>query len=145
MSKKLLIADQVAPLADRLFDGANTVQFGAAWLGTLAYSIQLYFDFSGYSDMAVGLGLMLGFRFPLNFLSPYRRGISGEVLAQSRFQRLTPPTQSAYSVSPHQLPHLQNHQPLDPDQEKPQFYLLRFFPSTDPVFLLFLRDIQPEL
>lgn len=72
MSKKLLIADQVAPLADRLFDGAGGMQFGAAWLGTLAYSIQLYFDFSGYSDMAVGLGLMLGFRFPLNFLSPYK-------------------------------------------------------------------------
>ncbi|NNF62182.1 MAG: MBOAT family protein [Gammaproteobacteria bacterium] len=72
MSKKLLIADQVAPLADRLFDGTGVVQFGAAWLGTLAYSVQLYFDFSGYSDMAVGLGLMIGFRFPLNFLSPYK-------------------------------------------------------------------------
>ena len=72
MSKKLLIADQVAPLADRLFDGSGTLQFGAAWMGSLAYSVQLYFDFSGYSDMAVGLGLMLGFRFPLNFLSPYK-------------------------------------------------------------------------
>jgi alginate O-acetyltransferase complex protein AlgI len=72
MSKKLLIADQVAVVADRLFDGTGVVQFGAAWFGTLAYTIQLYFDFSGYSDMAVGLGLMLGFRFPLNFLSPYK-------------------------------------------------------------------------
>ena len=72
LSKKLLIADRVAPLADRLFDGTGPMQAGAAWCGSLAYTIQLYFDFSAYSDMAVGLGLMLGFRFPLNFLSPYK-------------------------------------------------------------------------
>jgi alginate O-acetyltransferase complex protein AlgI len=72
LSKKLLIADKVAPLADRLFDGSGPVQAGAAWAGSLAYTMQLYFDFSAYSDMAVGLGLMLGFRFPLNFISPYK-------------------------------------------------------------------------
>ena len=72
LSKKLLIADRVAPLADRLFDGSGPMQAGTAWLGSLAYTVQLYFDFSAYSDMAVGLGLMLGFRFPLNFISPYK-------------------------------------------------------------------------
>lgn len=77
LSKKLLIADQVAPVANTLFDGTGVVQMGAAWAGTIAYTIQLYFDFSGYSDMAIGLGLMLGFRFPINFLSPYKsRSIS---------------------------------------------------------------------
>ena len=44
---------------------------GAVWLGVIAYTIQIYFDFSGYSDMAVGLGLMFGFRFPENFRRPY--------------------------------------------------------------------------
>lgn len=72
LSKKLLIADRVAPLADRIFDGSGPVQMGAAWAGSLAYTIQLYFNFSAYSDMAIGLGLMLGFRFPINFLSPYK-------------------------------------------------------------------------
>ena len=77
LSKKLLIADRVAPVANTLFDGSGVVQMGAAWVGAMAYSIQLYFDFSGYSDMAIGLGLMLGFRFPINFLSPYKsRSIS---------------------------------------------------------------------
>ncbi len=72
LAKKMLIADNVAPLADRLFDGTGVVETGFAWLGSLAYTVQLYFDFSGYSDMAVGLGLMLGFRFPVNFDSPYK-------------------------------------------------------------------------
>lgn len=44
----------------------------SAWIGTLAYTFQIYFDFSGYSDMAIGLGLMMGFRFPINFNQPYR-------------------------------------------------------------------------
>jgi len=44
---------------------------GQAWLGSLAYAFQIYFDFSGYSDMAIGLGLMMGFRFPENFNAPY--------------------------------------------------------------------------
>jgi alginate O-acetyltransferase complex protein AlgI len=51
----------------------------AAWLAAFAYSIQIYFDFSGYSDMAIGLGLLLGFRFPENFRSPYLARSMGEV------------------------------------------------------------------
>jgi alginate O-acetyltransferase complex protein AlgI len=70
-AKKILIADQVAPLADAAF-GLQAPGLVAAWTGVLAYAVQIYFDFSGYSDMAIGLGLMLGFRFPSNFLSPYR-------------------------------------------------------------------------
>ncbi len=68
--KKVMIADTVAPIADMMFAQANP-SFSEAWLGILAYSIQLYFDFSGYSDMAIGLGLMMGFRFIENFNHPY--------------------------------------------------------------------------
>ncbi|MEJ2754857.1 MAG: MBOAT family O-acyltransferase, partial [Gammaproteobacteria bacterium] len=68
--KKVFIADSIAPLADTLF--ALDAPSGAdAWLGMLAYAAQLYFDFSGYSDMAIGLGLMMGFRFVENFNQPY--------------------------------------------------------------------------
>jgi alginate O-acetyltransferase complex protein AlgI len=74
--KKTLIADRVAPLADAVF-GQEAPGLAAAWTGAVAYAVQIYFDFSGYSDMAIGLGLMLGFRFPANFVSPYRaRGIT---------------------------------------------------------------------
>lgn len=70
LAMKLLIADNVAPLADRVF--ALTNPTGAeAWLGAVAYSIQLLFDFAGYSAMAIGLGLMIGFRFIENFDNPY--------------------------------------------------------------------------
>ena len=72
LAKKLWIADSLAPMADRLFDGSGSVGAADAWIGSLAYTFQLYFDFSGYSDMALGLGLLLGFRFPINFDSPYR-------------------------------------------------------------------------
>lgn len=70
-AKKVLIADAAGELVDDVYalDAPGAL---AAWGGAVAYSVQLYFDFSGYSDMAVGLGLMLGFRFPANFLSPYR-------------------------------------------------------------------------
>ncbi|WP_426035900.1 MBOAT family O-acyltransferase [Cypionkella sp. TWP1-2-1b2] len=70
LGKKVLLADTIAPLADIAF---NTPDPSAAlsWLGSLAYMMQLYFDFSGYSDMAVGLGLMMGFRFRKNFDMPY--------------------------------------------------------------------------
>lgn len=68
--KKVLIADGVASLADRAFASAAP-SAADAWLGALAYTVQLYFDFSGYSDMAVGLGLMMGFRFMENFNHPY--------------------------------------------------------------------------
>lgn len=70
LAKKVLIADTLAPIADRCFaDGS--LGFGDAWVGALAYTFQLYFDFSGYSDMAIGLGSMLGLRFPANFNAPY--------------------------------------------------------------------------
>jgi alginate O-acetyltransferase complex protein AlgI len=72
LAKKVLIADSVAPIADAAF-GSDLAQLGpgAAWLGIAAYTIQIYFDFSGYSDMAIGLGTMLGFDFPENFRRPY--------------------------------------------------------------------------
>lgn len=67
---KVLIADSVAPLADAAFAVAVPT-FVDAWLGTVAYTIQLFFDFSGYSTMAIGLALMIGFKFPENFNDPY--------------------------------------------------------------------------
>lgn len=67
---KVLIADSVAPLAEAAF-ALSTPTFVDAWLGTTAYTIQLFFDFSGYSSMAIGLGLMVGFVFPQNFNDPY--------------------------------------------------------------------------
>jgi len=71
LAKKVILADGVALLAPRAFDAA-TPDLVSAWAGTLGYAMQIYFDFSGYSDMAVGLGLMLGFRLPQNFNSPYK-------------------------------------------------------------------------
>nr|WP_245295078.1 MBOAT family protein [Pararhizobium antarcticum] len=70
LAKKVLIADSVAPIADAIFAKADPT-FVEAWLGAIAYSTQLYFDFSGYSSMAVGLGMMMGFRFIENFQFPY--------------------------------------------------------------------------
>jgi D-alanyl-lipoteichoic acid acyltransferase DltB (MBOAT superfamily) len=69
--KKVLVADSVAHIADAAFALPHP-NFADAWLGALAYTVQLYFDFSGYSDMAIGLGLMIGFRFVENFDQPYR-------------------------------------------------------------------------
>lgn len=72
LGKKVLIANQVAILADGAFALAGAERTaGAAWLGVIAYALQIYFDFSGYSDMALGLGRMLGFTFPENFTHPY--------------------------------------------------------------------------
>ena len=72
LAKKVLVANQVALLADKAFAlGTDEVTFGAAWIGTLAYTLQIYFDFSGYSDMAIGLGKMFGFEFLENFNYPY--------------------------------------------------------------------------
>ncbi|TBR39444.1 MULTISPECIES: MBOAT family O-acyltransferase [Dyella] len=68
--KKVLIADAIAPLANSAF-ALTHPHTADAWLGALAYTAQLYFDFSGYSDMAIGLGLMMGFRFVENFNQPY--------------------------------------------------------------------------
>jgi len=75
LCKKLLLADQVAPFANAVFDGAAAgAAIGAAlaWIGALAYTLQLYFDFSGYSDMALGIALLFGLRLPLNFNSPLK-------------------------------------------------------------------------
>lgn len=72
MSKKVLIANQVAQVADAAFNqGADHLSMGLAWLGVFAYTAQIYFDFSGYSDMAIGLGRMFGFHFLENFNYPY--------------------------------------------------------------------------
>jgi alginate O-acetyltransferase complex protein AlgI len=70
--KKMLVANTVAAPADAIF-GMPPAQLGAghAWLGIVCYTLQIYFDFSGYSDMAIGLGRMFGFRFPENFRWPY--------------------------------------------------------------------------
>ena len=72
LAKKVLIADSLAPCADAVFDTGQPVPFVEAWIGALAYSLQLYFDFSGYSDMAIGLSKMMNIDLPLNFYSPYK-------------------------------------------------------------------------
>ena len=73
--KKAVIADAMADFADPVFaavDGGETPSFYAAWAATLAFSFQIYFDFSAYSDMAIGLARMFSIRLPMNFESPYR-------------------------------------------------------------------------
>src|SRR6266516_6411230 len=70
--KKLLLADQLSPHVDRLFANPHAFGFVGAWSAAIGYSLQLYFDFSGYSDMAVGLAWLIGFRFPQNFNSPFK-------------------------------------------------------------------------
>jgi alginate O-acetyltransferase complex protein AlgI len=75
LTKKLLLAGMMAPYADRVFDAAAAGTAPAlldAWAGSTAYALQLYFDFSGYSDMAIGIAAMFGLRLPFNFNSPYR-------------------------------------------------------------------------
>jgi alginate O-acetyltransferase complex protein AlgI len=72
LTKKLLIADQLSPHVHRLFAQPTELGFVSAWAAALGYSLQLYFDFSGYSDMAVGLAWLIGFRFPQNFNSPFK-------------------------------------------------------------------------
>jgi alginate O-acetyltransferase complex protein AlgI len=72
LAKKVLIANVAARCAEQIFNlDAQNLGFGTAWVGVIAYAIQIYFDFSGYSDMAIGLGGMFGFRFPENFNYPY--------------------------------------------------------------------------
>jgi alginate O-acetyltransferase complex protein AlgI len=77
--KKTVFADGIAPYADHVYSlAASSVTTGAApgaidcWFGTLAYALQIYFDFSGYSDMAIGLARLFGIALPLNFASPYK-------------------------------------------------------------------------
>jgi len=76
LAKKVLIANNVALMADTVFGALGNIDTLSAWLGAIAYMLQIYFDFSGYSDMAIGLGLMFGFHFRENFNYPY---ISGSV------------------------------------------------------------------
>ncbi|HLO91034.1 MAG TPA: MBOAT family O-acyltransferase [Lentimicrobium sp.] len=72
LAKKVLIANQMGFQADAIFAMNYTeIDSVTAWIGILAYTFQIYFDFSGYSDMAIGLGKMIGFKFPENFNSPY--------------------------------------------------------------------------
>ncbi len=72
LAKKVLIADSLAPYAIDVFDVQQAPVFADAWLGTLSYTLQLYFDFSGYTDMAIGIALLFGIRLPDNFDSPYQ-------------------------------------------------------------------------
>ena len=73
--KKVILADSIAVHATPVFDAAHAgaaLSFIEAWTGALAYTFQLYFDFSGYSDMAIGLARMFGIKLPINFNSPYK-------------------------------------------------------------------------
>ena len=72
LGKKVLIANTVAGVADKIFAlPVASLHPSHAWLGAFSYTLQIYFDFSGYTDMAIGLGLMFGFKFPENFNYPY--------------------------------------------------------------------------
>ncbi len=70
LGKKVILANAMAGIADLIFDSA-VLPAGTVWLGLLAYTLQIYFDFSGYSDMAIGMGRFFGFRFSENFNYPY--------------------------------------------------------------------------
>jgi len=75
LAKKVIIADGLAPYVGKVFGAANAgipVDMGEAWLGTLGYTLQIYFDFSGYSDMAIGISRMFNVILPANFYSPYQ-------------------------------------------------------------------------
>jgi alginate O-acetyltransferase complex protein AlgI len=72
LCKKVLLADRLSPYADATFAHMGGLTIAGAWLGVLNYSLQLYFDFSGYSDMAIGLARMFSIEFPFNFDSPYK-------------------------------------------------------------------------
>ena len=75
LAKKTLIADGIAPVGRAVFTSADygqQIEFFRAWGGALAYAMQIYFDFSGYCDMAIGISILFGVRLPLNFNSPYK-------------------------------------------------------------------------
>ena len=77
LGKKVLIADTLGTIADPVFE-QNCPAAAAAWLGIIAYTLQIYFDFSAYCDMGTGIGRIMGFRLPRNFRSPYRQfSVSG--------------------------------------------------------------------
>lgn len=69
--KKVLIADQISPIVDYIFSDVNGIHSLSAWIGIIGYLLQLYYDFSGYTDMALGIGTMFGFDLPENFDHPY--------------------------------------------------------------------------
>jgi alginate O-acetyltransferase complex protein AlgI len=72
LAKKVILADNLAVVANKVFSADfSQVGIGVAWYGLIAYALQIYFDFSGYTDMAIGIGMMLGFTFPENFNFPY--------------------------------------------------------------------------
>lgn len=71
LCKKIILADSVAIIANICFEDAKSLSVPMAWLGAIAFTFQIYYDFSGYSDMAIGLGNMFGFHFPENFNYPY--------------------------------------------------------------------------
>jgi D-alanyl-lipoteichoic acid acyltransferase DltB (MBOAT superfamily) len=95
LCKKVLIADSLAEIVDPAYASAaadGALAFSTAWLTAFAFSWQIYFDFSGYSDMAIGLALMFGYRLPVNFNAPYRAQSLQEVwqrwhMTLSRFLR----------------------------------------------------------
>ncbi len=73
--KKVIIADNISPYVDTVFDAAqagSAISSLSAWLGSVGFGLQVYFDFSGYCDMALGLALLFNIRFPINFYSPYK-------------------------------------------------------------------------
>lgn len=78
LAKKVLIADSCAPWANAVFDCQGEISMLEAWVGALAYTMQLYFDFSGYSDMAIGLGKFFNIDLPQNFNSPYKSTSIGD-------------------------------------------------------------------
>jgi alginate O-acetyltransferase complex protein AlgI len=71
LAQKVLVADVVAPLVQVAFDTDPHRSMAEAWIGLISYTVQIYFDFAGYSNMAIGLGIVLGFTFPRNFRMPY--------------------------------------------------------------------------
>ena len=71
LGKKVLLANQMALAADQVFSGTGTAPAAVLWFGAVCYALQIYFDFSGYSDMAIGMGRMFGFTFLENFNEPY--------------------------------------------------------------------------
>ena len=71
LAQKVLVADVVAPLVRVAFDTVPHRSLVEAWIGLISYTVQIYFDFAGYSNMAIGLGIVLGFTFPRNFRMPY--------------------------------------------------------------------------
>ena len=72
LAKKVIIADNLSPFVGKVFDGTDVLTRAESLAGVLAWTFQLYFDFSGYSDMAIGIALMFGLMLPLNFNSPYK-------------------------------------------------------------------------